>query len=671
MKISKYLLLSSAMWLVACTDLDVEPKNGTVEAVAFKDFEGYQSYIAKLYASLTLTGQQGAAGQPDLSIINDEGFSSYLRVWWKAQELTTDEAIIAWNDSGIRDLHNHAWGADNQFIRVLYYRIFYTISLANDFIRVAADLPAGLTQAEIDEINLFVAEARFIRAFAYWHALDHFRNVILITQITSELPEQVAPRQVFDFIESELNDIENTLLPAGQGNHAYGRIDRAAAWMLKARLYLNAEVYIGEPRYSECIAEVNKVINSGVYSLATNYQELFMGDNHLRTDEIIWPIVHDGLVSQTWGGTTTIIRGGIGGAMSDNLKQGQESANEAISDYGVPSGWAGYRTTRPIVERFDNVAFADNLNENSSQWNLPTNGSWSYNSADGLLEYSPIAETYALDGARITPTFQSGRDARITFKVAFFKDNLPVEDEDMKSLQAYVGIGDANTETQNFSIRRSGTYSFDFNTAGISEVKFYGVASTDYDYMTLDVVNITYRDGDSRFLFYDEGQSLDIADIGEFTDGWAAPKFSNIEASTGNRAPGVDQVSTDFPVFRLAEAYLMLAEAELRLNGSISSATLGYLNDLRTRAYGDNSANVTSGEVTLDWILDERAREMYLEATRRTDLVRFGKFSGGDYIWPWKGGIEEGTSTPAYLDIFPIPSSDLIANPKLKQNEGY
>ncbi|MEQ6165898.1 RagB/SusD family nutrient uptake outer membrane protein [Ekhidna sp. MALMAid0563] len=528
----KVLIIISILSIASCTDLDLEPKNGLVESVAFEDFSGYEAYIAKIYASLTLTGQQGAAGQPDLTIINDEGFSSYLRVWWKAQELTTDEAIIAWNDSGIRDLHNHAWGADNQFVRVLYYRIFYTISLTNDFLRVAAELPDNLTSEELTKINEFIAEARFIRAFSYWHALDHFRNIPLITSITADLPTQVESQVIFEFIESELNEIENELLPPGQANHDYGRVDRAAAWMLKAKLYLNAEVYTGVSRYDDVITEVNKVIGES-YTLADTYQELFMGDNHLRTDEIIWPIVHDGLVAQTWGGTTTIIRGAIGGAMSDD-------DGEAEANYGVPSGWGGYRTTSSFVDLFPG-------------------------------------------------------------------------------------------------------------------------ASTDPDGNSVD----------GRAMFFTEGQSLDIPDVGEFTDGWAVPKYTNIEASTGQRAPGVDQVSTDYPVFRLAEAYLMLAEAEVQENGSISGTTLGYLNDLRFRAYGDNSGDVTVGDVDLDWILDERGRELYLEATRRTDLIRHGKFTGGDYIWPWKGGVQEGVSTSSHLDVFPIPSSELIANPRLEQNDGY
>jgi len=542
MKKISYLII---VCLAACTDVAVDPPSfGGTEAETFSTFEGYESYIAKVYASLTLTGQQGADGQADLSVITDEGFSSYLRVWWKAQELTTDEAIIAWQDAGIRDLHNHAWSSDNQFVRVLYYRIFYTISLANDFLRVSESLPADFTADEIAEVNRFRAEARFIRAFSYWHALDHFRNIVLVTAITSDLPQQEEPETIFNFIIDELTEIEDEVFSPGQGSHPYGRVDQGTVWMLKAKMFLNAGVYTGTEQFDNAIIEANKVINSGVYSIHNNYQELFMGDNDIRTNEIIWPIVHDGLVAQTWGGTTTIIRGAIGAAMMDNLTDGDASlppfTDEAETLFGVPDGWEGYRTTSALVEKF------------------------------------PGAAT------------------------------------------------DPNGESP-----------------------------------------------DSRAIFFTEGQSLDIEIIGDFQDGYAVPKYNNIESTTGERAPGVDQVSTDYPVFRLAEAYLILAEAEIEEDGSIGATTLAYLNELRQRAYGDNSGDVEIGDVTLDWILDERARELYLEATRRTDLIRHGQFTGGEYIWPWKGGVMEGRSTSSHLDIFPIPASDLVANPELEQNDGY
>jgi starch-binding outer membrane protein, SusD/RagB family len=122
----------------------------------------------------------------------------------------------------------------------------------------------------------------------------------------------------------------------------------------------------------------------------------------------------------------------------------------------------------------------------------------------------------------------------------------------------------------------------------------------------------------------------------------------------------------------LADAYLMYAEAVLRggSGGTVGQA-LEYVNAIRERAYGNTTGNISSGDLTLDFILDERARELYWEAHRRTDLIRFGKFTGGEYLWPWKGNVKEGTATPSYRDLFPIPSSDRAANPTLEQNPGY
>jgi hypothetical protein len=124
-------------------------------------------------------------------------------------------------------------------------------------------------------------------------------------------------------------------------------------------------------------------------------------------------------------------------------------------------------------------------------------------------------------------------------------------------------------------------------------------------------------------------------------------------------------------MFRLADAYLMYAEAVLRggAGGDLGTA-VGYINDLRGRAYGSPMGNITQANLDLPFILDERARELYWECHRRTDLIRFGKFTSG-YNWTWKGGTKAGNDVNAKYKIFPIPSADLGANPNLKQNDGY
>jgi len=175
---------------------------------------------------------------------------------------------------------------------------------------------------------------------------------------------------------------------------------------------------------------------------------------------------------------------------------------------------------------------------------------------------------------------------------------------------------------------------------------------------------------DKRAQFYTNGQKLEINDVGTFTDGYAVTKFKN-KTLAGDAAPSggnPDFVDTDFPMFRLADAYLMYAEAVLR-GGAGGSATqaLDYVNAIRKRAYGNASGDITSGQLTTAFILDERGRELYWECHRRTDLVRYGLLTGGNYIWSWKGNVKEGVATDSYRDLFPIPASDLAANPSMVQ----
>ncbi len=506
----------------ACTDLDVFPSNSDLAPGVFTNAEAYKAYMAKIYAAYSHTGQQGPNGKPDITLVSDEGFTSYIRAYWKAQELTTDEAVIAWTDAGIRDMHTHNWNSDNQFVRVVYYRIFLIIAFANDFLdqsKPATMSTYGVSASDQAIVAEYRAEVRFLRAMAYWHALDLFRNVPLLTSATSELPTQATPLELYTFIIDELNAIEADMSPAR--TNEYGRADVAALWMLRAKVNLNAEVYIGTSKYNEVISDTENVISAG-YALNSVYANNFKADNHL-SPEMIFTLPADGLRAQNWGNTTFLVHGSIGGTMVD-------------TDYGVLGPWAGLRTTSAMVDKF-------------------------------------------------------------------FDNGVQV---------------------------------------------------------------------DPRGIFYTDGQTLDIPDIGTFSGGYAVPKYTN-KTSTGGNGSDETFVDTDYPMFRLGDAYLMHAEALLR-GGSGGALTISdavnHVNLLRERAYGDASGNILQGDLTLDFLLDERSRELYWEATRRVDLIRFGKFNDG--VWPWKGGIADGNFvTPATFNIFPIPASDLVANPKLVQNDGY
>ena len=178
--------------------------------------------------------------------------------------------------------------------------------------------------------------------------------------------------------------------------------------------------------------------------------------------------------------------------------------------------------------------------------------------------------------------------------------------------------------------------------------------------------------GDDRALFFGKGRDLVVEKATEYTSGYAVGKFRNTYSNGGN-PHNSKFVDTDYFLMRSAEAYLIAAEADARLNGGKTTAVgKGYIDALRQRA----NNNDLKDSYTLDQILDERARELYHEGFRRTDLIRYGYYGGdksGEYLWDWKGGIKNGQAIAAYLNVFAIPAEDVNSNPNLKgkQNPGY
>jgi hypothetical protein len=157
-----------------------------------------------------------------------------------------------------------------------------------------------------------------------------------------------------------------------------------------------------------------------------------------------------------------------------------------------------------------------------------------------------------------------------------------------------------------------------------------------------------------------------VIDISQFSFGAAGPKFTNL-TSTGGGGSQTTMIDTDFPIFRLGEAYLIYAEAAVR-TGTNGAQGLIYFNDLRQRAFGDATHNITAPQMVLDTILAERGRELLFEARRRTDLIRFGLFTGGTYLWAWKGNVAGGTATNPNCNLYMLPQNELSANPNLHQN---
>lgn len=190
-----------------------------------------------------------------------------------------------------------------------------------------------------------------------------------------------------------------------------------------------------------------------------------------------------------------------------------------------------------------------------------------------------------------------------------------------------------------------------------------------------NIADMVKAAGDDRALFFGKGRDLVVEKPSEYTSGYAVGKFRNTYSNGGN-PHNSKFVDTDYFLMRSAEAYLIAAEADARLNGGTTS-TVGdeYINAIRGRSIKDQTA-VDKHPYSLNDILDERARELYHEGFRRTDLIRYGYYGGeksGEYLWEWKGGIKNGQAIAAYLNVFAIPAEDVNSNPNLKgkQNTGY
>lgn len=627
-EISKIILsVTITFFLVSCTDdlnqSPIDPDSFTQEDV-FANATVAKGALAKLYSSLALTGQQGPAGQPDIADI-DEGFSQFSRMLFNLNELTTDHAVVGWGDPGLPDLHGMFWSSGNDFTEAMYTRLAQEVSFTNSFIENAS----VLTDAEV---QTFIAEARFLRAYAYYNLIDLYANVPLTTVISTDLPTQSNRTEIFAFIESELLEIQDLLLPSG--SNEFGRVDQAAAWALLSRLYLNAEVWTGTPKYNEAVTFSSNVMNSS-YSINMNdangngtaYDELFLADNNTNgaQNEFIFALNFDGLQSQTFGGTTFLVHASIGGNMDP-------------TDFGVNGGWFGLRTTKNLVNKFIvDINALNNALGTLSSWGLvgdATPNGWG--STDDIEMYQTGTNQYA-----IYTDLAAGE-----FKFRF--------NEDWGQNFGDTGLdGSLEPGGGNIPIPSAGTY-----------------------FITLDLDNLTYSvgsaSGDKRGMFHTDGQNLEIASIPPFKEGYAVTKFKNVD-SNGNAGsdPTGNFVDADLPLIRLAEIYLNYAEATLRGGGGDLSLAAAKINELRLRAYGNSSGNISSSDLTLDFVLDERSKELYWEGQRRTDLVRYNYFTSSSFLWPFKGNIPNGTSVDQFRNIYPLPVNVLSINPNLTQNPGY
>lgn len=521
-----YFLLGIIFFFSACTDdLNVLPTDDDefLSEDFYSNAGSYEQALAGVYGNLSLTGTSGS-GSSNIAGI-DAGTSQYGRVLWYLQDLAADEALWSYeNDPGTKEIQRNIWTPANPIFRGMYGRAMFSVALANDFLRESTDeklAERGHTSAVGEEIVAYRAEARLLRALAYYHLMDIFGKAAFVTEAdpvgTYQAP-QYDRAQLFEFIETELKAIDGDL--KAPRTNQYARGDKAVAWMILAKIYLNAEVYINEDRSADCITYCNNIFGGG-YELASNYLLNFMADNNSNEagqNEIIFPLVSDGVVTQNYGPTTVIINGEVG-----SLEENQD-------DLGA-QGWGGaLRVRKQFAEKF-------------------------------------------------------------------------------------IGQGT-----------------------------------------------------DDRNTLITEGRDIEVVEIADKDSGYILTKFSN-RTSTGAAGSDPTFVDTDFPLFRLADVHLMYAEAIMRRDGGVANDDAkDHVNLVRARAH---ASLISLNDLTYNFLIGERSRELHWEAHRRQDLVRFGLYTGGNYNWAWKGNGLNGIAISNHMAVYPMPSESLAANPNLTQNTGY
>lgn len=535
-----YILAATAALSSCVRDLDTLPLNRTepiAEYVYGTDESAYLSGLARLYfqfATNDLTDLQQMDG----------GASELVRSYWSVQETTADAAKCSWeNDAWVRALNTNTWNSEqNDAVYAVYVRTLQGVAYVNEYLRQTEPQrlsDRGVSPELAAKIDVFRAEARFIRAYLYWIALDCFGSVPFSTEESqfggTYVPAQASRTDIFNYCVSELTDLISDSSPLMAPRSLYPRADKGSAAGLLARLYLNSEVYTGIPRWAEAKTVCEKIFDMG-YRLCPDYSALFRGDNGqnpLVLPEMLWAVEYDNSSTNSYGGTTYILSATLAATDITNTSKPNGQIN----------GWAGLRVPYEYVERFFDV---------------------------------------------------SGQDY---------------------------------------------------------ETGVYTVAD------------------ERGKMFYIKGrkESMDGA-LYDFMNGWSCLKFNNIPHNQTEEeylptAAANSFSNVDFPMIRLAEIYLIYAEACMHAGGDASAQVTA----LRQRA--GVSPDVV---VDADFLMAERARELMWEAHRRTDLIRLGLYDSDAYLWPYKGGEDfEGQPFPAYKRLFPLPPTELAVNDALVQNPGY
>jgi len=530
-------LVCVALVMASCVqDLNTSPidKNSTT---GFNQ----DALFSKIYSTLALTGQTGPAGSGDVDDI-DEGWSGLFRVSWVLNEFPTDCGWWIWNDVGVDQTRIMSWDGENALIKCLYFRCMIDAKYCNHFLAYAD----STTQKDMEQR----AEVRFLRALNYWYLLDCFKFAPYMVKESTDptnYPIFLSRPELFAWLETELKDL-TTALPATRLSKY--RVDQTAAWLLLARLYLNAEVYTGTAKWAEAkdaaehaiaggyqLHQTSKTNKQGI--VYTAYQQLFMGDNDINgaQNEAVLLVYQDGQYCRSYGGVQYVIAATRDGGMTP---------------WGVAENWKCFRSSPELVYKFFSQMAAENIE--ADEYEMPKLAK----DDRAILCSKTGTKTWTLDG-------------------------------EMKS---------------------------------------------------------------------------------DFYASWGCPKFTAVYSTADSLThilnSDANWPDTDIPLMRIAEAYLIKAEAMFR-TGDVNGAKDLINTTIRARAHA-NPLTTLDEKV----LCDEWCREFWGEGRRRIDLIRFNRFAGpkadeNSYQWEGRGGASTFTSVDEKYNWFPVPSDDKKTNPNFKK----
>jgi hypothetical protein len=363
MKMKNLLYIGLSLFLAfqftACTsDLETEQRGPLVQPNPYSDAANYPLLVAKVYAGFSRLGITGPDGGGDIPSSSDQGKTNFLRTYFNIQELTSDEAKCAWSDNDEKNYSQTILGADNYIGYMLYQRCMLNIVFANEFLK-NTKAPA----VQVADLDRMRAEVRTLRAMNYFFLLDVYGNPGWVTedQAVTELPKQLGREGLFNWVESELLDIEKGgLLKDYSVNSTYGLATKQLVQTLLAKLYLNAEVYTGKARWNDALTYAKKVTTYSGLALESTYQNLFCADNN-RSKEIILALPYDNTEAQDWGGMTFVMASSTSGDMAGSLLDFNAS-------------WAGNRATQQLTNLFASndkraLFFTDKRDQNMTELN--------------------------------------------------------------------------------------------------------------------------------------------------------------------------------------------------------------------------------------------------------------------------------------------------------------